>query len=301
MMDGGDQGKCQVMTADTSNTDSAAFGTFKPPPSLAKIIAWARWTSASRVFYLFSSLMRKLALRDIGAGSVDFEYRGMNVRFRPNGNTAEKRALLNPYRFDREELAFIEANLPAGGIFLDIGANVGLYSLVAAKVAGPGGRVLAFEPNPPVMERLAFNIASNPPDETGLAVIDMIGKAVTDRNGQVTFFPPQKNLGEGRVVTADEEQSDSEGSFSVEGVRLEDCLAKRGITRTDMMKVDIEGHEIHALEPFLTEASGSLHPDYMIVERGDEAHWAPLADLFNKAGYEPCRSCHMNEIWQKMK
>lgn len=240
--------------------------------------------------------MRKLALWSIGSGSVDYEYRGMNARFRPNGNTAEKRALLNPHRFDRQELAFIEANLPAGGIFLDIGANAGLYALVAAKAAGPGGRVLAFEPNPPVMERLAFNIACNPPDETGLAAIELIGKAVTGTNGPVTFAPPLKNLGEGRVLTAGEEE---DGSFSVEGVRLEDCLAEYGITHVDLMKIDIEGHEIHALEPFLTEAPRSLHPDFIIVERGEDDHWQPLANLFHEAGYEPCMSCHMNEIWQK--
>lgn len=284
------------MIIDGTKTEPPAFGAYRPDARLTRKIEWARRASFSRGLYLVSSLMRKLALRTIGGSRVDYEFRGMNVRFTPNGNTAEKRALLNPSRFDLEELAFIEASLPPGGVFLDIGANVGLYSLVAAKAAGPNGRILAFEANPPVMERLAFNVASNPPNETGLARIDLIGKAVTGENGPVTFAPPVGNLGEGRVLDDGETQ---DGSFTVVGVRLEDCLADYGIPRTDVMKIDIEGHELHALEPFLTKAPASLHPTFMIVERGSEEHWGPLASLFQRAGYEPHKSCHMNEIWRK--
>lgn len=293
-----DQDRCGTMTIYNTKTEPAAFGSCRPEAALSRQIELARRTSFSRVLYLVSSLMRKAALRVIGTGSVDYDFRGMNVRFRPNGNTAEKRALLNPSRFDQTELAFIESRLPLGGVFLDIGANVGLYSLVAAKTAGLTGRILAFEANPPVMERLAFNIASNPPDETGLAPVELIGKALTGENGPVTFAPPAGNLGEGRVLNDGEQQ---EGSFTVEGIRLEDCLMEYGVEQTDMMKIDIEGHELHALEPFLTKAPASLHPTFMIVERGSEDHWQPLAALFCAAGYEPYTSCHMNEIWRKTK
>lgn len=156
-MEAFDQARDGTMTHSDTETCPLAFGACHPAPSLTRKIEWARRASFLRGLYLLSSLMRKSALRTIGGGSVDYDFRGMNVRFRPNGNTAEKRALLNPARFDPMELAFIEANLPPGGIFLDIGANVGLYSLVAAKSSGSRGRVLAFEANPPVMERLAFN------------------------------------------------------------------------------------------------------------------------------------------------
>lgn len=278
-----------------SDPDPNSFGAYRPPPFLDWRITQARNTSSSSGLYLLSSLLRKSALRTIAANAVDYEFRGMNVRFHPNGNTAEKRALLNPARFDPEELSFIEEKMPVGGLFLDIGANAGLYALVAARAAGRDGRVLAFEPNPPVMERLTFNIAANPPRASGLAPIEAIAKAVTGENGPVTFAPPPKNLGEGRVLTGDEHE---EGSFSVEGIRLEDCLADHGITRTDMMKVDIEGHEIHALEPFFTGAPRALFPRHIIIERGDDAHWAPLASLLQKSGYGPFKSTHMNEIWE---
>lgn len=284
------------MKIHSSHPESDPFGALHPTVTLKRHIDWARSTSFSRPLYLLSSALRKLALRSIGDQAVDYEFRGLNVRFRPKGNTAEKRALLNPARFDTEELAFIEQKLPRGGIFLDIGANAGLYGLVAAKTAGPDGRVLAFEPNPPVMERLAFNIANNPPETSGIAPIKAVAKAVTAENGPVTFAPPVKNLGEGRVLTGAEH---NDGSFSVEGVKLADCLAEHGITRTDMMKIDIEGHEIQALKPFLKDAPASLHPRQIIIERGDDDHWQPLASLLQDTGYGWIKSCHMNEIWGK--
>jgi len=286
----GDSSKVMPITPEMHPSRSQIPGGW-----LDLVIRSARWTSYHRQLYLISSGLRRIALANLKANAVDYEFRGMNVRFHPNGNLAEKRALLNPARFDADELAFIEEKLPVGGVFLDIGANVGLYALVAAKATGREGRVLAFEPNPPVMERLTFNIAANPPATSGLAPIEAIAKAVTGENGPVIFAPPPPNLGEGRVLTGDEHE---EGSFSVEGIRLEDCLSVHAITRTDMMKVDIEGHEIHALEPFFTGAPRALHPRHIIIERGDDAHWAPLASLLQKSGYKQFKSTHMNEIWE---
>jgi FkbM family methyltransferase len=290
------QDKQGVMKTHSSHPQSAPFGALHPTVTLKRHIDWARSSSFSRPLYLLSSVLRKLALRSIGDQAVDYDFRGLNVRFRPKGNTAEKRALLNPARFDTQELAFIEQKLPRGGIFLDIGANAGLYGLVAAKAAGPDGRVLAFEPNPPVMERLAFNIANNPPETSRIAPIEAVAKAVTGQNGPVTFAPPARNLGEGRVLTGTQHE---DGSFLVEGIKLADCLAEHGITRTDMMKIDIEGHEIHALGPFLKDAPASLHPRQIIIERGDDDHWQPLASLLQETGYGCVKSCHMNEIWEK--
>lgn len=278
-----------------SDSVESTFGSFRPHTFLSRKIEWARATSHSGVLYPISSLLRRWALHAIGNSTVDYDFRGMRVRFHPKGNTAEKRALLNPARFDPEELQFLETTLSQASVFLDIGANVGLYSLVAAKALGRDGKVIAFEPNPQVLDRLRFNISANR-DHQALAPIKVEARAVTDRNGPVVFEPPANNLGEGRVVKDTEAAA---GSLSVEGVKLETCLDESDISHIDVLKIDIEGHEIHALEPFLTEAPTSLHPEFMIVERGGEDHWVPLTELFRSAGYEPFKTCRMNEIWRK--
>lgn len=233
----------------------------------------------------------------LGSSPVDYEYRGLEVRFYPRGNTAEKRALLNPARFDPVELAFLEESLSQGDTFLDIGANAGLYGLYAAKVLGPEGLVLAFEPNPDVLPRLTFNVALNAKDKRpDLAEIRVIEKAVTAANGPVHFALPTKNLGEGHVLEAGQTADET---LTVEGVTLKDCLQSQGIKEVDALKIDIEGHELSALAPFLENAPKSLYPGAIVIERGEPSHWQPLEDLLRASGYRQHLSTSMNEIWLK--
>ena len=64
--------------------------------------------------------------------------------------------MFNP-DYDREELDFLRAHPPAGGVFVDVGANVGTYAVVLARHVGERGKVIAVEPHPVTRARLAFN------------------------------------------------------------------------------------------------------------------------------------------------
>lgn len=274
------------------DVDSGASG--RPGAILSTAIDLARRTSASQLLYPVSSLARKAALGLIGHRPVDYDYHGLTVRFLPRGNTAEKRALLNPGHFDVQEFAFLADFLPMGGVFLDVGANAGLYGLFAATVLGPTGRVLAFEPNPEVLRRLRTNIALNAKNlGVSAAPVDVVAKAVTDHNGPIHFAVPGRNLGEGQIV----EGGNGEGVMTLEGVRLDDCLKDEGIGAIDAMKIDIEGHELKALQPFLEGAPTDLYPRAILIERGEADHWEPLAALLRQHGYKPHLACRMNEIW----
>lgn len=283
------------MSSPEGNNESELepFGSYAPGALLKVVIELARRWSFSAGLKLASSAMRRIALLSIGDRPIDYEVCGGNARLRPNGNTAEKRALLNPARFDPEEFEFISAELPKGGVFLDIGANVGLYSLVAAQAAGRFGTVLAFEPNPPVFARLQVNAALNR-DGSGAPIIP-IQNAVSDRGTSLKFLHPGRNLGEGRVVEAGE--PDLTGDIiEVAGVLLQDAIEEQGLGRVDIIKIDIEGHEKYALEPFFRDAPEALLPRAIIVERGEDEHWAELLELFMEYGYSSLKSCRMNEI-----
>src|SRR5262245_20626839 len=60
-------------------------------------------------------------------------------------------------RYEPHMAGAIKAHLPRGGTFWDVGANIGLISLFASKIAGPGGHVLSFEPSPDVLVLLRRN------------------------------------------------------------------------------------------------------------------------------------------------
>jgi hypothetical protein len=102
--------------------------------------------------------LRRIAMNSFGEVPVDTTVWNARVRFYPTDNVCEKNTLFTPQLFDPEELkllaAAIDQNQTGEGpfIFLDIGANVGLYSLFVAGYGGQRTRVIAFEPQPGIVD-----------------------------------------------------------------------------------------------------------------------------------------------------
>src|SRR6185436_148100 len=118
--------------------------------------------------------------------AFDVELWGLRLRLHPIGNGCEKNALFTPQMYDvieRDVLAqAIERRVAAGGsfTFVDVGANVGLYSLFVATRARSRARILALEPQPGIVDRLRFNLAANPGIE-----VEVLPLAVSDHEGMV--------------------------------------------------------------------------------------------------------------------
>src|SRR4029078_5429370 len=81
--------------------------------------------------------------------------------------------------------------LQPGDTFVDIGANVGMATLTAARAVGPGGRILAFEPNPAVSSILAQSLRRN-----GLDQVELHPCGIGERPGHFSLFVPDSNHGE---------------------------------------------------------------------------------------------------------
>lgn len=267
------------------------FGAYRPNPFLARLIEGARRNSGKTGGALISSVFRRMARLVIGRGPVDFGFHGSAIRFYPSGNTAEKRALLNPACFDVEELSFLDETLTSDSIFVDVGANVGLYSFAAASRIQEKGAILCFEPNPLVYARLMENREFNAPELEGR--MHLFPFAVSDQAGTVQFAKPTRNLGEGKVI---EDGGDRSDIIEVQSVLLHEVLAREEISKIDVLKIDIEGHEIAALRPFYEKAPQTLFPRHIIIERGGEEHWVPLEALLLGQGYKVKTSTHMNVI-----
>jgi len=122
--------------------------------------------------------------------------------------------------------------LSAGVTFVDVGANVGYFSLLAAARVGPGGRVIAFEPNPANCELLRLSMAVNGFEQR----IDLRPVAVAEESGTVHFYTSGVDSN-GRVF----KPSDIAGLPTVEAVTLDEALAD--CDRVDVIKLDVEGAE----------------------------------------------------------
>src|SRR5438270_8227872 len=140
-----------------SDPSPPPFGAFAPTRAQAAVIPLAQRSRLKRG--AFRPMLSRL-VNLLRAGPVDVRYQGAAFRFYHQTSATERGALLNP-DYNVEELDFLRTHTPAGGVFVDVGANAGTYALPLAHHVGPHGRVIAVEPHPVMVARLAFNRAAS--------------------------------------------------------------------------------------------------------------------------------------------
>ncbi len=167
-------------------------------------------------------------------------------------------------RYEPEIRDLFHSRLREGMTVLDVGAHVGYYTLLAAKLVGPKGKVYAFEPEPENFKILQANIASN-----GYENIRLIHQAVGDRTGRVQFFLSRQGNDRHSIFVSKRESS-REACLDVPAVSLDDFLATQDWPHVDLIKMDIEGAEPLALKGMaqLVARPENLR---MIVELAPEA------------------------------
>lgn len=142
--------------------------------------------------------------------------------------------------WEPDEAWLIHRLLREGDAFVDVGANEGFHSLVGSRRVGPSGRVIAFEPVPPTIQRLRRNIRLN-----DLENIEVIAVACVDAPTEIRLSRSSWEQSSG-VYSIREQDGES---WTVTGVRMDDVLRPfQGAVR--LVKMDIEGAELLALRGF---------------------------------------------------
>jgi FkbM family methyltransferase len=144
--------------------------------------------------------------------------------------------------FETSELKFIQEKLRPGAIFIDVGANGGIYTLIAAKRVGPEGRVIAFEPDPRNVALLRENIALNK-----LTNVTVVAKAVSSAEGTGSLAISRDGAMNSLAKTTHGGQQ-IEKWETVETTTLDQALREAGVSRVDVIKIDVEGAERMVLE-----------------------------------------------------
>ncbi|SEP36351.1 methyltransferase, FkbM family [Nitrosovibrio sp. Nv6] len=147
---------------------------------------------------------------------------------------------------DEGVVVLLKRHLPMNGVFIDVGANIGSFTLVAARRAYRG-QVHAFEPSAHHFARLARNIELN-----GFENIVLNRRGLYDQPGEAVLFLPShagqmNNSGAASLYTAHGEET-RQVSEAVTLIRLDDYVQDQTLKRVDVIKIDIEGAEIKALE-----------------------------------------------------
>lgn len=184
---------------------------------------------------------------------------GFDLRIDPLHDRGVERSIYFSGSYEKGTLFILSKLLRPGDTFVDVGANIGLMTILAARVVGSKGKVLAFEPNSTTRDMLKFNVALD-----GLANVEVLPYAVGSRTEHATIYEdPGANRGRASLIRPEGVTS----GMDIEVVRLDDILPKQGNVR--LVKMDIEGYELEALKGMEALLSGAARPMLMIECSGD--------------------------------
>jgi FkbM family methyltransferase len=254
--------------APANDRASPPFGAFAPTRAQAAIITLAHRSRLKRG--AFRPMLSRL-INALRAGPLDVHYQGASFRFYHQASATERGALFNP-DYNLEELDFLRAHTPIGGVFVDVGANVGTYAMVLARHVGASGKVIAIEPHPVTHARLAFNRAAS-----GFTQVQLVAAAAGPSDGELMIETDGDNLGASHIVSADRPGN----AIKVPSLRLQRILGDAGADHVDALKIDVEGFEDRVLTGFFKQAPQGLWPRAVVIEHLSRNEWQDdcIADM----------------------
>lgn len=141
--------------------------------------------------------------------------------------------------WEETETHWFVRSLRSGDVVVDVGANIGYYTLLAGRLVGEGGRVYAFEPDPFNFAILQRNVRL-----AGLRNVVLEQKAVSNEPGSIRLFLSESNKGDHRIYQPEGERRES---VEVEAVDLDAYFA--GVEeQVDFVKIDTQGAELVILQ-----------------------------------------------------
>lgn len=178
--------------------------------------------------------------------------------------------------------------LTEDSVMLDVGAHIGYFTLKAGAIVGKEGKVIAFEPNPKTLKNLRSNIAAS-----GATNIIVQPIACTDYEQIITLHDStaggNSGLSSFLPTTGQESYSEVLPSYSVRGRPIDDVVRELGLTRVDVVKVDVEGAETMVIRG-ARETLKLFHP-VVVMEMSDSrlrdmgSSLEELAALMMELGY----------------
>lgn len=178
--------------------------------------------------------------------------------------------------------------LRPGDLFVDAGANIGIYTLLASRLVGSTGKVIAIEMMPDTAAILRRHVVEN-----GCSNVEIVEKALSDGSkANVTARVPPGKFGQASIADEVAEQLDLEEQ-EVEAITLDQACGE--IEHIRLMKLDLEGAELNALAG---GRSTLERTEWVIYESHTSSN--ELAALFDKAGFRVVRSFGKDRLAQRL-
>ena len=163
---------------------------------------------------------------------------GVKMLIDPSLDKGVELSLFETGTYEKGTIQFLENYLKSGHRFLDIGANIGLMSVIASRIVGKQGIVYAVEANPGTVPILQANIELN-----HCKNIELLPIALSDTQGAALLFENwEVNRGGASLIS----QSDNQKGVEVKMERLDDLFDEN--TTIDLVKIDVEGFEPQVIQ-----------------------------------------------------
>jgi FkbM family methyltransferase len=243
-----------------------------------------------RVYHALANLLPEAQDRAL----TDVDVLGFRMRL-DRDDYVDRHLLLAPHLYDRWELGEIRRHVGPGDIVLDIGAHIGVYTMVLAKQVGPTGRVVAVEANPPTFRRLKDHLLVN-----GMSNVTALSCGVSDAEGPMTLWlNSRNNLSGHNFVRRD---GDEWAGPEVPCRTLYQIVLECGLERIDFAKFDIENMEYRVLARYLADAPRRLLPKLLLTEyKPEEIRYdgGNLHALLTAHGYVQCGVNRVNRLYER--
>lgn len=200
--------------------------------ALLRVLRRYGWLFRIRPQSLAEPLFR---LARLGGGRAIVEAQGVRLFVDPMTYIGSQ--ILTTGTFERELIELLRSQLPPGGVFLDIGANEGVMSAVAARCVGSTGLVIAVEPQSRLRDVLEINLALNASGD-----FQIVSEAVSQEDGEALSLSlgPSSHSGGSSLVR---NYRWSRKTERVAGRSIDSIIDDLDGRRVDVMKVDVEGYE----------------------------------------------------------
>jgi FkbM family methyltransferase len=280
--------------------DAEAFGVLAPGLLDSTVIAMTSRLPDNWLGLRLAVLLRRaVTMRlDYPAGALDVERWGLRVRLHPRDNGCEKNLLFTPQMYEPTELRELGGDIASAAerrspfVFVDIGANVGLFSLFVAAHAG-SARILAVEPEPGNLRRLAFNVGAN-----SNCPIKIFPIALSDEAGELALELDRRDRGGSRTKKIPQADT-SPGAVRVTSQTLLQVLRSEQIEAIDALKIDVEGFEDLVLAPFFRDAPERTWPRLIIIEDCRDSWRVDLLAIMRDKGYALVTRSKLNFVLRR--
>ncbi|MEL7479992.1 MAG: FkbM family methyltransferase [Pseudomonadota bacterium] len=279
-------------TSEPLTGKAKPFGTYAPTTVVRVMIMLAQATPLGR-----GGARRYITrlLRRWHEGPIDVHLFGQRARLLLHGNSSETKALIKPQLYARAARRTVADVLPKqGGVLIDIGANAGLFSLMATAHMDTG-TVIAAEPQPALIERLRTNLIGLKSDNQRGLNVYLFDCAVGAEAGESILHIPRQ-LGQASLHPLA-----AASPLTVPIQPLVQLIDEAAVDHVDLLKIDIEGYEDDVLFPFFETAPETLWPTAIVLEHCHSDRWRRnCLTLLSERGYQTIAKSRTDTVFVKL-